>query len=250
MKKSIVDILHEKILTYINERDQSVRWLSKKVSLPYSSVYRFISKETHSCSFKTAFQILRVICPANESRSILLEYFPAFSELINADIRYIQEHEDEIKKSRELVLKSRTHYLIYCLVRGGGCSRSEIKERFGRVGEKILEEFVADGAIKQGASGRLKATVAVDLGHNQTAAQFHAESLDLSDEYSLLENGVDGLNRDGLDAIRWIIAEAKRQIDAIRADPSKRGESVFFMSLVSGRLAGESVGQKQTCVAV
>jgi hypothetical protein len=250
MKKQVTEIIRQKMVDYINEREESVRWLSKKVGLPYSSVYRFISRESHGCSFRTAYQILKVICPAEESRAILLEHFPAFAELINTDLRHVEEHEEEAKKSHDLILKSRTHYLIFCLVRGGGCNRSEIKDRFGRVGENILEEFVAAGTIKQASSGKLKATVAVDLGHNQTAAQFHAESLDLSDEYTLLENGVDGLNNAGLDAIRWIIAEAKKQIDVVRADPSKRGESVFFMSLVSGRLAGESLGQKQSCVAV
>lgn len=238
MKHGICDVLRAKMIAYIEPRDQSVRWLSQRVGLPYSSVYRIISREAQNCTFRNAYQVLKVVAP-DEAKSILMEYFPSFSPLIDQDNNFF-ENEEKMEKALDLTLKTKMLYLVYSMASTScGTSRNEVKEAYGRAGVRCLDLLLEQEVLAERRDGVIK-----DLLHNtfqsnedqlRQMIRYNLDSFQAADRYSGIVNLVEGFSEEGAEEIRQLLRETNAKLVDIRRNPAKLGRRRLFVSLLCGQ---------------
>jgi hypothetical protein len=238
MKYGICDILREKMMAYIEPRDESVRWLSQRVGLPYSSVYRIISREAHNCTFRNAYQILKVVAP-DEAKSILVEHFPNFSPLIEQDKNFV-ENESKLDKALDLVLQTKMLYLVHSMASTAlGTTRTEIKETYGRVGVEALDLLLEEEILAERRDGIIKDLLFETMGSNEDQARqairYNLDGFQAADKYSGIVNVIEGYNDQGAQEVLVIVKEALAKVEALRKDPTKWGKHRMFLSIVCGR---------------
>jgi hypothetical protein len=238
MKHGICDILREKMMAYIEPRDESVRWLSQRVGLPYSSVYRIISREAHNCTFRNAYQILKVVAP-DEAKTILVEHFPNFSPLIEQDKNFV-ENEDKMDKALELTLKTKMLYLVHSMASTTlGTTRSEVKDTYGRVGIECLDLLLEQEILAERRDGVIKDllhdTNQINEDHLRQMVRYNLDSFQASDKFSGIVNHVEGYSEEGAEEIRQLVRDTNAKLLEIRKDPSKIGKRRLFVSLVCGQ---------------
>lgn len=238
MKHGICDILRERMMAYIEPRDESVRWLSQRVGLPYSSVYRIISREAHNCTFRNAYQILKVVAP-DEAKTILVEHFPNFSPLIEQDKNFV-ENEDKMDKALELTLKTKMLYLVHSMASTTlGTSRSEVKEAYGRVGVECLDLLLQEEVLAERRDGVIKDllhdTHQTNEDHLRQMIRYNLDSFQASDRFSVIVNQVEGYSDAGVDEIIKLAREVNARVIEIRKDPNMIGRQLLFTSFVCGQ---------------
>jgi hypothetical protein len=238
MKHGICDILREKMMAYIEPRDESVRWLSQRVGLPYSSVYRIISREAHNCTFRNAYQILKVVAP-DEAKSILVEHFPNFSPLIEQDKNFV-ENEEKMDKALDLTLKTKMLYLVHSMASTAlGTTRSEVKETYGRVGVECLDVLLEQEILAERRDGVIKDllydTQQLNEDHLRQMIRYNLDSYYGADRYSVIINNVEGYSDEGAEEILQLVRSLNARLIEIRKDPTKLGKRRLFMSLVCGQ---------------
>jgi hypothetical protein len=238
MKHGICDILRERMMAYIEPRDESVRWLSQRVGLPYSSVYRIISREAHNCTFRNAYQILKVVAP-DEAKTILVEHFPNFSPLIEQDKNFV-ENESKLDKALELTLQTKILYMVHSMASTAlGTSRAEVKESLGRVGLEALELLLQQEILAERRDGVIKDLFYDSYQTNEQQLRqmihYNLDSFQPTREHSMIANVVDGFTEEGAQEVKEIIKTAWEKLDQIRKDPSKVGKTRLFVSLLCGK---------------
>lgn len=238
MKHGICDILRERMMAYIEPRDESVRWLSQRVGLPYSSVYRIISREAHNCTFRNAYQILKVVAP-DEAKTILVEHFPNFSPLIEQDKNFV-ENESKLDKALELTLKTKMLYLVHSMASTSlGTTRSEVKETYGRVGVECLDLLLQEEVLAERRDGvindLLHDTHQTNEDHLRQMIRYNLDSFQASDKFSGIVNVVEGYSEEGAEEVRQLVRDTRDKLLEIHKDPSKLGKRRIFVSLVCGQ---------------
>ena len=244
MKHGICDILREKMMAYITPRDESVRWLSQRVELPYSSVYRIISREAHNCTFRNAYQILRIVAP-EEAKGILIEYFPSFAPLIAQDRNFI-ENEDKLDRALELTLQTRMLYVLHSMASTSqGATRIEIKETYGRVGLDALDVLLEQEILIERRDGVIKdllfETMQTNEAHLQQMIRYNLEGFYPADPQSFIFNCVEGYSEVGLGKYAVIVKEAALRIIELKNDSKNIGMHRIFVSLLAGKFDGQIV---------
>jgi|GEM_PF-5469530 len=238
MKHGICDILREKMMAYIEPRDESVRWLSQRVGLPYSSVYRIISREAHNCTFRNAYQILKVVA-AEDAKTILVEHFPTFAPLIEQDKNFV-ENEAKLDKAMELTLQTKMLYVIHSMASTSlGTTRAEVKETYGRVGLEALDMLLEQEILAERRDSVIKdllfETTQTNEEHLRQMIRYNLESFQAADRFSGIANVVEGYSEEGAQEVLLILKDSWARLLEIKKDPSKLGKHRLFMSLVCGR---------------
>jgi hypothetical protein len=241
MKHGICDILRERMMAYIEPRDESVRWLSQRVGLPYSSVYRIISREAHNCTFRNAYQILKVVAP-DEAKTILVEHFPNFSPLIEQDKNFV-ENESKLDKALELTLQTKILYMVHSMASTAlGTSRAEVKESLGRIGLEALELLLQQEILAERRDGVIKDLLydsfQTNEQHLRQMVHYNLDSFQPTREHSMIANMVEGFSDEGATEVKEIIKVAWQKLNELRKDPSKVGKTRLFVSLLCGKFEG------------
>ncbi len=243
MKHGICDILREKMMAYIEPRDESVRWLSQRVGLPYSSVYRIISREAHNCTFRNAYQILKIVSPES-SKEILIEHFPTFAPLIEQDKNFV-ENGSKIDKALESVLQTKMLYVVHSMASTTlGTTRAEVRETYGRVGQEALDFLIEQEVLAERRDGVIKdllfETTQTNEEQLRQIVRYNLDSFQSSDIYSLIANNVEGYSDEGAQEVLVILKEALKKVVKLKEDPSKVGKQRLFMSLLCGRFDAQA----------
>lgn len=238
MKHGICDILRVRMMAYIEPRDESVRWLSQRVGLPYSSVYRIISREAHNCTFRNAYQILKVVAP-DEAKTILVEHFPNFSPLIEQDKNFV-ENESKLDKALELTLQTKMLYVVHSMASTTlGTTRSDVKETYGRVGIEALEILLQEEILAERRDGAIVDLLIDTLNTNEERTRqmirYNLESFQAADKYSAITNFIEGYSDQGAQQVLAIVREAWAKVKEVAKDPANLGSHRLFLSVLCGR---------------
>ncbi len=238
MKAGICDILRERMMAYIEPRNQSVRWLSQRVALPYRSVSRIINRETHICSFRNAYQILKVVAPS-ESRQILIENFTSFALLIKNDKNLI-ENISRVDKSLALTLQTKMLYQVHSMASTTlGTSRVEVKNTFGRAGVEALNTLLDDEILAESQDGLIKDLLRDVMHTNEDQirqmVRYNLDSFQADDKFSGIVNIVEGYSDQGAELACRVIKEAFAKLLEVQKVPANLGHRRLFASIVFGQ---------------
>lgn len=238
MNQSICEILRERMIAYIEPRDESVRWLSQRVGLPYSSVYRIISREAQNCTFRNAYQILRIVS-TEDAKEILVKHFPTFAPLIANDSNLL-ENQSKATRAIGIAVQTEMLYVIHSMCSTAlGSTRSEIKENYGKVGLDALDYLIDQEVVAEKRDGTIKdiyyeVNLTTQYDELKKAIKFNVDLINLSRQKSLLYNLVEGLSENGLAVSHQIVMRAIKELEEVKKNPEMIGSKKCFVNLLIG----------------
>jgi hypothetical protein len=223
MTLGICDYLRDGIKAFLSQRNESIRWLCRQTGVDYSTVYRIHSGEQKRLSFINAKKILYYIDPDN-AESILRDWFPRETDELGTK-----------KDADELAAVLAEDLQLYKVFSFAEIDRSQVQERFGNEGLKLLDKLLRLGILLENGStfvSALEGRAYPPEDVIKKTAIHHFHMISLSTPGSIIEDMRGGLNEEGIRELHNAVVELREK--ALKIMKKHKGDRLVVMSAIAG----------------
>jgi transcriptional regulator with XRE-family HTH domain len=250
------EALSQRIRGYLDTHPRAtLRSLAKRSGLSTMTVSRLAQGEVLKPSLEAAVAIIGVVAEQQDVAAFLQRYFPetfARFEKISQETTVMMAH-DEL----ELILDNPVSFAIFDLASmHAGITRDRIASEFGKYGIQWLDAMIHAGTLYEEGNGSIYhkkhcANLALNASDVVKKLRYRLDlfqNANLGTRAARLANLSESLNREGMERVHEALSVALEKIQAIRKDPSLKGDLPVFvglvMNLVHGVLPEASQGLK------
>ncbi len=234
MAHPICNYLKPRIKEFVEERCESLRWLSRQTGVDNTTIYRLAEGSQRNLSFLNASKILKFIEPACYLQ-VLGEFYPDETRQV------IGKDADAVDKKAavlEEVLKEYALHRVYLYAATAPeVTREKVVAKFGADGLELLDSLIAIGAISDIGgflTDNTNGAVLVSIDAIKRNGEHNIRGLNLSLEGTLMYNLRTNLNETGL--MRWYHAlnNVRATLQEISENNDLKGEIVVVATTASG----------------
>lgn len=218
----------------------SVKKLSEKLKMPYTSVSRAVAGKCTIVAENAQTFLNKVAVDHDELKMLMLHYYPKEAKFWMS-VFAKGRHSGDLKEMNDYIEKGHQFFFIYSLAGiGEGLPLEAVQKNWGREGLKNASILAAAGHVD--LNGEVLTRQNKDIYYSEPSTVLKViEHLTVNFDYDNLKNGtggmfhiLEGLNLEGAKEMRKIMVNTSVEVMKIVADKKYQGEHAVHFSLLTG----------------